>query len=49
MCALLRRHPCDNQPFEAALRQVMQHKPERHYFSGEGEVQILRFMNATGG
>ena len=47
--ALLRRHPCDNQPLEEALHQAMQYKPERHYFSGEGEVQILRFMNATGG
>lgn len=46
---LLRAHPLHNAPIEQALHQVMRHKPERHYFSAEGEVQILRFMNATGG
>ncbi|MFY9179887.1 MAG: GTP 3',8-cyclase MoaA [Venatoribacter sp.] len=49
MRALLRRYPLTNQPLEDALHKAMQYKPERHHFSGEGEVQILRFMNATGG
>ena len=35
------------------LRQTiinaMDLKPERHHFSTNGDVQILRFMNMTGG
>ncbi len=45
---LLRRHPCDNEPVLAAVRQGLLRKPLRHEFD-TGEVQILRFMNATGG
>lgn len=47
--ALLRRHPLDDQPLIAAVRKALRYKPERHEFSADGEVQILRFMNASGG
>ena len=33
----------------ATLRDAMQLKPYRHHFEVGGEVQILRFMNMTGG
>lgn len=46
---LLRRHPGDDRPLHAALDAALQHKPLRHEFSRSGEVQVLRFMNATGG
>lgn len=49
MRALLRRHPLDDQPLIDAVRNALQYKPERHEFSADGEVQILRFMNACGG
>jgi cyclic pyranopterin phosphate synthase len=32
-----------------AIVDAMEIKPERHHFDNEGEPQILRFMNATGG
>lgn len=47
--ALLRRHPLDDQPLIDAIQQALQRKPLRHDFSGYGEVNILRFMNASGG
>ncbi|MDX1635640.1 MAG: GTP 3',8-cyclase MoaA [Marinobacter sp.] len=34
---------------QAALRDAMALKPERHHFNLEEEPQILRFMSATGG
>ncbi|MES2819991.1 MAG: GTP 3',8-cyclase MoaA [Pseudomonadota bacterium] len=46
---LLRRHPEDDQPLIDALQQSLQRKPWRHEFSGNGEVKVLRFMNASGG
>lgn len=45
----LREHPHSNEPLKAAIMQAMQLKPERHYFSSAGEVQLVRFMNMTGG
>lgn len=47
--ALLRRHPLDDQPLVQGLGRALQFKPERHDFSPDGDVQILRFMNASGG
>lgn len=47
--ALLRRYPLDDHPLIAAVRKALRYKPERHEFSADGEVQILRFMNASGG
>ena len=49
MRSLLRRHPLDDQPLLDAVRTALKYKPERHEFSADGEVQIVRFMNASGG
>ncbi|WP_095162717.1 GTP 3',8-cyclase MoaA [Pseudomonas sp. Irchel 3F5] len=46
---LLRRYPLDDQPIVNALQQALRRKPLRHDFSAQGEVQILRFMNMSGG
>lgn len=46
--ALLRRYP-DDQPLLDALHASLQHKPKQHLFDLGEEVQVLRFMNATGG
>lgn len=45
----LRDYPTDNEPLRQALIEAMDLKPERHHFTTDGEVQILRFMNMTGG
>ncbi len=47
--ALLRRHPTTDAPILDAIHQALQRKPARHEFSSAGEVQVLRFMNASGG
>lgn len=47
--ALLRRHPETDEPILHAIQAGLLRKPMRHEFSSEGEVQVLRFMNATGG
>ncbi|AZZ44055.1 GTP 3',8-cyclase MoaA [Pseudomonadaceae bacterium SI-3] len=47
--ALLRRHPISDQPVIDAIHAALQRKPLRHEFSSGGEVQVLRFMNASGG
>ncbi|MDD1016471.1 GTP 3',8-cyclase MoaA [Pseudomonas rubra] len=46
---LLRRYPLDDQPIINALQQALRRKPLRHDFNPQGEVQILRFMNMSGG
>lgn len=46
---LLRRYPLDDQPIISALQQALRRKPLRHDFNPQGEVQILRFMNMSGG
>lgn len=46
---LLRRYPLDDEPLIAAVRKALLLKPERHDFSADGDVQILRFMNSSGG
>ncbi|RGP56492.1 GTP 3',8-cyclase MoaA [Pseudomonas abyssi] len=45
----LRQHPGDDAPVREALERALLYKPARHEFSVDGEVQVLRFMNATGG
>lgn len=47
--AILRRHPGEIEPVKQAIRDAMFLKPERHHFDLAEEVQILRFMNTTGG
>ncbi|WP_341520323.1 GTP 3',8-cyclase MoaA [Pseudomonas sp. G.S.17] len=46
---LLRRYPLDDQPLIDAVHKALRGKPLRHDFSPEGEVQIVRFMNMSGG
>ncbi len=46
---LVRRHPDNDEPIREALERALHHKPARHEFAVDGEVQVLRFMNATGG
>ncbi len=46
---LLRRYPLDDQPIVSAVQQALRGKPLRHDFDAGGEVQILRFMNMSGG
>lgn len=46
---LLRQHPDDDAPLLEAVQSGLQRKPARHEFSSEGEVQVVRFMNASGG
>ena len=46
---LLRRYPLDDQPVINAVRRALRGKPLRHDFSPDGEVQIVRFMNMSGG
>jgi cyclic pyranopterin phosphate synthase len=48
--ALLRAHPGDSERLRAAIVAAMELKPERHHFDlADGEPQIVRFMNMTGG
>lgn len=49
MRALLRRHPTSDAPILDALDRALQRKPAHHDFNVHGDVQIVRFMNATGG
>ncbi|MGX1175206.1 GTP 3',8-cyclase MoaA [Pseudomonas sp. R151218B TE3479] len=46
---LLRRYPLDDQPVIQAVQQALRGKPLRHDFNPGGEVQIVRFMNMSGG
>ncbi|QVM94243.1 GTP 3',8-cyclase MoaA [Pseudomonas sp. SORT22] len=46
---VLRAHPGDSERLDKAIRQAMTLKPYSHTFDINGEVQILRFMNMTGG
>ncbi|AHI31723.1 MULTISPECIES: GTP 3',8-cyclase MoaA [Marinobacter] len=46
---VLRGHPETDDKLRETIINAMDLKPERHHFSSEGDVQILRFMNMTGG
>ncbi|AUG02723.1 GTP 3',8-cyclase MoaA [Pseudomonas sp. 09C 129] len=46
---LLRRYPLDDQPLIDALQQALRRKPLRHDFNPQGTVQVVRFMNMSGG
>ncbi|MNO51658.1 Cyclic pyranopterin monophosphate synthase [compost metagenome] len=45
---LLRRYPFDDGTVMGAVRHALLGKPARHEFDSD-EVQVLRFMNASGG
>ncbi|MGY8871666.1 MAG: GTP 3',8-cyclase MoaA [Pseudomonadales bacterium] len=47
--AILRRYPGDTERLKEAIRTAIEHKPEEHRFTSDGDVQIVRFMNMTGG
>ncbi|RQO43963.1 GTP 3',8-cyclase MoaA [Pseudomonas sp. KBW05] len=46
---LLRGSPLDDGPVVEALVGALRGKPLRHDFTGGGEVQVVRFMNVSGG
>ncbi len=46
---VLRAHPGDIDALKAAIVAAMPLKPERHHFTTDGDVQVVRFMNMTGG
>ncbi|MCL4116729.1 UNVERIFIED_CONTAM: hypothetical protein GTU68_035406 [Idotea baltica] len=46
---LLRCYPNDDQPLIDAVLGALACKPERHQFATDDSVQLLRFMNASGG
>ncbi|WP_417339041.1 GTP 3',8-cyclase MoaA [Halomonas kashgarensis] len=47
--AVMRRHPGDQGRLQQAIIDAMALKPERHHFTTDGEEQVVRFMNMTGG
>ena len=46
--AIIRAHPGDRERLKHAIVQAITIKPERHHFQHD-DVQIVRFMNTTGG
>ena len=46
--ALVRRYPETDEPVYQAISNALRFKPEKHEFD-VNEVQLVRFMNATGG
>lgn len=46
---VLRRHPGQMAPLKQRIVDAMALKPERHHFTTDGDVQVVRFMNMTGG
>ncbi|MFP4138251.1 MAG: GTP 3',8-cyclase MoaA [Halomonas sp.] len=46
---VLRANPGDIEALKHAIVAAMPLKPERHHFSTDGDVQVVRFMNMTGG
>ena len=49
LLAFLRRYTLTNEPVLASIHKALNNKPEKHHFSSDGYVQIVRFMNASGG
>jgi cyclic pyranopterin phosphate synthase len=47
--SVLRDHPGDPERLQDAIVQAMQLKPWSHTFSLDDDVQVVRFMNMTGG
>ncbi len=46
---VLRANPGDMDALKHAIVAAMPLKPERHHFTTDGDVQVVRFMNMTGG
>lgn len=47
--AIIRRYPGDLERLKEVIRKAIENKPEEHRFTADGDVQIVRFMNMTGG
>jgi len=47
--AIVRQFPGDIDTLKTAILEAITRKPKEHQFDPNGEAQILRFMNATGG
>ncbi|BBB31267.1 molybdenum cofactor biosynthesis protein [Neptunomonas japonica JAMM 1380] len=47
--AVVRRYPGDVERLKTSIREAIMHKPKEHHFTSDGDVQIVRFMNTTGG
>lgn len=47
--AVARAYPGQPEKVKAAITSAMHIKPEKHHFTLNDEVEIVRFMNATGG
>lgn len=47
--AELRERPGDIEHLKRVIRQAITRKPEKHHFTTDGAVDIVRFMNTTGG
>jgi cyclic pyranopterin phosphate synthase len=45
----LRSHPGHPERLEKAIIEAMKLKPYRHTFEVNDDVQVVRFMNMTGG
>ena len=46
---VLRGNPINDDKLRQTIIDAMELKPEKHHFDLNGDVQILRFMNMTGG
>ncbi|WP_438767189.1 GTP 3',8-cyclase MoaA [Kushneria sp. TE3] len=46
---VIRDNPGEIEPLKQRIRDSMSLKPHRHHFTTDGDVQIVRFMNMTGG
>lgn len=46
---VIRQYPDDIEPLKQRIRASMSLKPHRHHFTTDGDVQVVRFMNMTGG
>lgn len=46
---IIRNHPGDIDVLKQAIFEAIQRKPKEHHFDDPNQVQILRFMNSTGG
>jgi cyclic pyranopterin phosphate synthase len=46
---IIRQHPNENERLKEAIIDGLIKKPEKHHFTTNGETDIVRFMNTTGG
>jgi len=47
--AIIREFPGDIEKLKETILAAIKHKPKEHVFGPQGDTQILRFMNVTGG